>query len=545
MSPFLQFRLWARRAPLAERLLTLGAAVVLLALLGLALVRTGGSPSSGGGGAVAAGAASSGGRTAGPGGSAGGTASGASGSASGSSSTAGGSAAPGAGGLTAGSGGGGGLAGGGGGSGAGGVGAAGGAGGSGGSVESPCGVLTSTDQGVTTKQVQIDVDVADLAGQAGNSLVGIPSAQEEEAMFQAAIDAVNTSGGIDCRRIVAKYYTANALDPSSLQALCLEIVADHPFALLDEGLGSPNGPPGPRDCPPSNKVPEFGTLSLSESEIHQFSPYLFGDNSTSEEIVNDWVLAAKQLGWFSGYSKVGLLEQDCTPDINGIVLGDLAKVGVPGSKVSTFDCGCPDAIPPPDQVEQAVLQFKLAGVTHVMDDGGVYESYFSKDAAQQNYKPRYSVGDQASIALWDNPDFGPDPQNFSGGLAITALRYGAENTKGTVYNTATAACDKAMAAKGLPPAEHSPDGFSGVACTLVTMLVDAAAHAPYLQRADLAAGLYKAGTLDPPFPVGPANFVASGGHHGGGYWRPAVWVTSCACFQVSDATFRASWPRSL
>lgn len=405
-----------------------------------------------------------------------------------------------------------------------------------------CGTPGRTDQGVTATTINVDVDVADLAGQAGNSLVGIPSAQQEEAMFGAAIDAVNAAGGVRCRKLVPKYYTADALDPSSLQALCLQIVADHPFALLDDGLASPDGPTTPRDCPPSNHIPEFGSLAMSNAELKQFAPYLFGDTSSAEEIVNDWVLGANQLHWFAGAAKIGVLEQDCIPDINGLVMNDLRRIGIQSAKVDSFDFGCPNEIPPPDQVEEAVLKFKTDGVTNVMDDGGVYESYFSKDASSQGYKPKYTVADQATIALWDNPDFGPDSSNFSGALAITASQYGAENTPGTKFNTATAACDKAMAAHGEPAAEHSPDGFAGVACTIVSMLVTGAENAPALERADLAQGLDAAKTLSLPFPAGPANFAASAGQHGGGFWRADVWVTACDCFRVSIPAYTPSYP---
>jgi hypothetical protein len=405
-----------------------------------------------------------------------------------------------------------------------------------------CGPLTNTDQGVSATQINIDVDVANLGGQAGNSLVGLPSAQQEEATYQAAIDAVNRGGGVRCRKLVAKYYAVNPLDQSSLEAACLQIVADHPFALLDEGLSSPAGSPTPRDCPPSYQVPEFGTQPLSQAEHDRFAPYLFSDGGTAEGVVHDWVLAAHQLGWFAGAKKIGLLEQDCVPDINHLVLSDLAKIGVSASETTTFDFGCPNAIPPPNQVEQAVLQFKTAGVTNVMDDGGVYENYFSKAAKAQDYKPKYSVGDQGTIALWDNPNFGPDPQNFSGALAITPTQYGAENTPGTVFNPQTSTCDKAMAAKGLPSAERSPDGLGGVACVAVNMFATAADRAPVLRRTDLATGLRLTGHLDFSFPIGPANLAAAQGLHGGGYWRADTWVTACSCFRVSDATFSPSFP---
>jgi hypothetical protein len=527
VTPFLQFRLWARRAPAAERAATAVVALALLALVGYALVpvsTSGRTPTSaaapattatpgpsattaGGAGAAASGGPVGGGTAGAPAGGTGAAGSGASFGGAGGPSTS----------ILAG------------------LGSAGSAGGSG------CGPAGATDQGVSASEIRIDIDVAELAGQAGNSLAGIPSAQKEEAMFQAAIDGLNASGGVRCRKVVAKYYIANPLDQPSEQAVCLRMVADHPFALLDEGLGSPVGAPTPRDCPPLHGLPEFGTLHLSQKELDQFSPYLIADGATAEGIVHDWVLAAHALNWFAGASKVGLLEQDCVPGLNGLTLGDLARVGIPSSKVVTFDFGCTNAIPPPQELEQAVLKFKTAGVTHVMDDAGIYENFFSKVAAAQNYKPHYSTPDEGTIALWDNRDFGPDPANFSGALAITDTQYGAENTPGTSFNAETAACDKTMAKAGLPAAERSPDGFSGVACTLVNLFAAAAGQAPNLRRTELASGLASVRQLTLPFPIGPANLLASHGAHGGGFWRADTWATDCACFRVTLPTFAPSF----
>jgi hypothetical protein len=76
------------------------------------------------------------------------------------------------------------------------------------------------------------------------------------------------------------------------------------------------------------------------------------------------------------------------------------------------------------------------------------------------------------------------------------------------------------------------------------MFVTAADDAPALVRTDLAAGLARAGHLDLPFPIGPANLAASDGLHGGGYWRPLRWAPSCSCFRVANPTFTPSFPLS-
>ena len=390
---------------------------------------------------------------------------------------------------------------------------------------------------MTAKQIRIDVTLANLAGQAGNSLVGIPSADVQQKMFEAAIAQLNKEGGIRCRTVVPKFYRANPLDQSSLEAICLDIVADKPFALLDTGLSSPVGSPAPRDCPAAHGIPTFDSASLGQAEVDKFAPYLFSYYPAAEKTVHNSMLAAHQLGWFNGAKVVGLLEQQCNPNLNTIALRDLTKLGYTGSKIKTFDFGCPNGIPAPQDVANAVLRFKSAGVTHVLDDAGVYESYFSKDAQQQRYFPKYSVGDQGTIALWDNPNFGPDPTNYDGGLAITGSRYAEENTPGAKVTPATAHCDRAMRAKGLPTTWDSPDGFSGVACSELEMLVAASRHAPQLRRNQLAGSLQSLGTVDLPFPSGPAAFGTQRGQIGGGFWRAATFHKSCKCFQVSRVAF--------
>jgi hypothetical protein len=557
MTPFLHFRLWLRRAPTGERAVGATIVVLILTVAAWSLAPVGSSANNGPAAAAGTtGVLSGGSRGSGqPGGSG---ASGRSGSSKGhpggASATSGGgrsSTSRGLGGSNSASGGSSSGSGGSGRGASGGVGAAGsgGHGGSGGRSGSAgqsgssagCGPMTSTDQGVTPTQIHIDIDVANLSGSAGNSLVGLPSPATEERIFAAAIAALNRAGGVRCRQVVAKYYEANALSQSSLHTLCLQIAADKPFALLDEGLASPVGSPAPRDCPPQHQIPEFGSLPLAQSEAQQFAPYLFSYYGIAEQIVNDSIFASRRLGWFRGAGRIGLLEQDCNPGLNTIALRDLGQIGFPSSKVTTYDFGCPNDIPSPIAVENAVLRFKSAGVTNVLDDGGVYENYFSNTAHNQHYKPKYMVGDQGSIALWDNRLFGPSPTNFDGALAITNTTYGAENTPGSQYNAATQKCDQAMSRAHQPSAQTAPDAFSGVACTLVMMFATAADNAPRLVRSQLAAGLAPSSALALPFPAGPGDFAASSGQYGGGYWRADTYTAACSCFRVSRPTFARSF----
>lgn len=532
MTPFLSLRLWLRRSPLGERLAVAGIGTALLALLAWAAVPIA-DPSSSALTSDQAGP-TTGGQQPTLGGTTGATATPVPGT------TTGGAVASGTGGTTGTTTGGTGRSGT---ASSGGTTGSTGTGGSTGTTENPCGTAGSTDQGVTATEVRIDVTLADLQGSAGNGVVGIPSADEQRVMFQAAIDHANASGGIRCRKItVVNWYKVNPLDQTSAPQVCANIVSDKVFALLDEGLGSPVGSSAPRDCPPQNKIPSFGSLSISQGELDDFAPYLFGYFPPAERTVHDSILGAHQLGWFGSTAKVGLLMQECIPSLNDVAFADLKAIGYARSSITTFDFGCPNAIPAPSDVENAVLTFQRAGVTHVLDDGGVYENYFSKVAAKQQYHPRYMVGDQGTIALWNNPTFGPDPQNFDGGLAITGTRYGEEHTSGMMPNAATKKCDVAMAKAGQPSSWASPDGFSGVVCDLVQMLVLGANHAPSLKRELIAKGLASLGTIDMPYPAGPASFGAHKGQVGGGSWRTAVYHAECSCFRVARQSFTKDFP---
>ena len=532
MTPFLQLRLWLRRAAVSERLTVAAVAALVLSLAVWAALPVGSSPgstlssspsspdgatpSSPTGQPAAAGTT---GRVSPPG-------------TTGGTTTGGLPATRGAGSATTG-----------------GIGTTGGVTGGSpvpGRVPSPvtsstCGPTGSSDQGVTTSTVRIDVTLANLQGQAGNSLAGIPSAEVQQQMFEAALADLNKRGGVKCRKVVAKYYKVNPLDQSSLQQVCLDIVADKPFSLLDVGLSSPIGSTTPRNCPPKNKIPSFGSASMGQSELSTYGPYQFSYYPVAERTVHNAIKGLAQLGWFKDAKVVGLLEQQCIPNLNTIARRDLKALGFADKKLSAFDFGCTNGIPSPSDTAAAVLQFQRAGVTHVFDDGGVYANFFSQQAAKQGFRPKYGLGDQATIALFSQPGLGPDANNFAGGLVITGTRYGEERTAGQKRSALTLRCDAAMRARGLPGSWESPNGFSGVACSQVAMFANAANSSPGLRRNELAGALRALGKADLPYPAGPADFTTTGGQNGGGYWRPTVFVKDCRCFRLYRSTFTADF----
>ncbi len=405
------------------------------------------------------------------------------------------------------------------------------------SASPACGPHGSTDQGVTSTQIRVGVVLLDLAGQAGNTLVGYPTPQQQQGDYQAVIDAANKAGGVQCRTLVPVFYQANPLSTSEEQATCLQMAQDQLFAAISVGF---DGPPY-EDCPAQNKIPTILELPLAPSEIHQFYPYLFTAAAQWEQLMSNYVLALHEMGWLQAAGKIGVLEEDCNPSLNTYLLSHLASVGVRSSSLTTFDYGCPGSLVPPNEIEEAVLEFKTAGVTNVMDADTVSENDFSKEAQIQDYHPKYSGPDGGMVASFDSAEFAPDATNFNGAIAITAAQWGAPQTPGVPVTPATQGCDSVLARAGLPSAETSPDGAGGMACDLVDMLVAAADHDVPLTRLGLATGLDRVGNFAFSYPQGPADFSGAGVMNGGQFWRADVYDGSCPCFKVLKAAFQPSF----
>lgn len=521
MRPFQQFRLWARRAPLSERMLAaLAAATALAALIWLAVppVHTSSSRVGVGNGASSSSVSE-------PGGS----------SASGSfqqsgSNSAGGSASSPTGGVagqaaaqgtpTSGSGG------------------------------VPGGVTTipvttsrgacvsppGSDQGVSATQIKVGVTIIDLAG--ANGAVGVASPAVQQADYQAMINYINKTGGAACRQIVPDYFHINTLDQSSVQQACINATNAGLFFYID--LGGFAAYPSIASCFPQNHIPFYEQGNFPLAEMRQYYPYLFGAGSTDLLYFNT-VYGLNQLGFFkstNGFKKLGIIYNNCLPQEIGQVQSWLHDVGVPASEIVAYNYGCAQTFyPSPSDAQQAVLNFQTAGVTNVMalaESPGWFQ--FTHFAANQGYHPKYGLPDEF-VQIPSYSATGPDWSNADGTILIAPDRFGEEHTPGTVPNAATQKCNQIMAAAGISQtAYQQPTGTSGLACDQFWLLVAAIQHTPAMLRADLLPALVKAGTIDFAYPSSPASFPTAQTTWAGNFWRPVVAVASCQCWRLTSNT---------
>ena len=538
MSQYLQFRSWVHTSSAAEKTLAAAAAAVVVGLVAWALV-----PTNGTGSTVAVGTVG------GAPGSSQGTPAGQSAGPNGASVTGGptGSAAAGKGAAAGGGSGGGSGTVGGASAGAGGGGSAGGGSAAGGTAGgSSCGTLSSTDTGVTPTQIKVADILLNLAGAIGNSAVGQPSPQVQQQIAQAVVDDINAHGGVACRKLVVQFYEANPIDPTSTQNVCLQIQQAGVFAVI----GGFAFPQGANDCLAQKKLPVIANAAPTPLEAKQYYPYLMSVSPDPTQDYRNAILGMRDRGLFTaaqGFSKVAILEDDCSPEINRAVNTYLVQAGVPSGQIVKNEFSCPSSgFASPSDMSNFATQDHLAGVTHVVvvTGGGSFKEY-SNAAQGQGYKPKYLVSNYQGFLVTATGGTGPDPNNFDGTVATTDTRFGENNTPG-LTDPATQACIALFARHNLPSSYITGSYLAGGTCNLFGLFAAAAARDPGLTRAGLAAGLGQVGRFNEAFPAADSIYKTPGSFTpakvtGGDFWWTIQFLASCTCWKVINPSLHPTY----
>jgi hypothetical protein len=510
MTPFLEFRMWLRRGPSAERVLAGLAVVVLAPLLVWAAM-----PPETNGANVAAGTSAAG--AAGP--------SGASSTPSGGGEGGDAAASPGT--VTT-------VTGAGGSAGAAATGAAGGsagaaAGGPAAAAASRCPNLRATDQGVTASEIFVAVPVVNLAGAIGNETVGVRGNVEE--VVNAVADAINDEGGVACRKLRVKVYKVNPIDQNEQQSKCLEIVADKPFAVVDiSGFADPSA----RACILRAKIPFQGTTTINESEGVESSPYLYSVLPSADRAARNWAIEASARGTFDpkkGFKKLGLLLTECNPKANAELLDDLAKNGVSREQLSVFTLSGCSGLASPSSISQAVLTHRNAGATHVFLAGSPVNSQnYVRAADGVGWKPAYLASDYGSET---NPTLAKMwTDGFDGAVAVTSFRLGERNIG--IEHPEVTRCNNWLKQRKVEPSADESDQAPLNVCDEFRLFVAAAnAAGPDLVRSTLLGGLAKVGRFEGGL-VGVGIFDRPGKVAGGDYIRASQWHKDCTCWKALD-----------
>lgn len=395
--------------------------------------------------------------------------------------------------------------------------------------------------GISDSTIKIAVGNTEVIGPAGNDVFGIPPADYLRSEYEAVIDAINRSGGIACRKVVADFYKINPADQSSMQGQCLDIADSGVFAVLDDGgWGSVSA--ATVSCFAQRKVLYLGAYFLSNSNIQRLYPYVFAFYNY-EELYRDTAFALKDRGYFqpsNGFAKLGFLYRDCYADAINAFITALHDAGIADSQIVPFNLGCPSAFASPAALQQAVLTFQREGVTHVTT-GYAFGDFpnFTKIAEQQRFRPKYGLPDETLIPI-SYGNTRADPNNIAGAIAITVSRNGEEHTPGSTPSAGTTRCNEIMKAHGLKSVYEEPTG-AGNACSLLWILQAAMQNAPSLDRTSFAQGLNRVRSVDLSYPQGPNDFSGAKTMNGGQFWRAAQFVLDCQCWRIVDPAFRPGY----
>ena len=541
MTPFMQLRLWWRRGTVAQRASASLATLIVLALAAWVLIPTGSDDgattvASGGGVGVQGGTGGNLGGQTGKGTKAGGqTGSGgttkASGSGGSSQSSAGGGGSS-SGGATPGAAPAAGQQGG---------GPASGAPAAGGGKQ--CLQAPDGTPGVSDDEIHIAVGVLELAGAIGNSAAGVASAEELERIGQAAIDDINGRGGVQCRKLVGKFYRGNPINQDQQRATCLEIVQDRPFLFSDAGAFA--YPFGSYNCLSQQEVPTITPVNITGSDVERFAPYVASLTSDSRTAMYTAVFGAKAVGAFDprkGFKKLGLLFEDCTPEFNREMEAALAKAGVTKSQISKYEFPCPPGgFAPPSQMSQAVIQHRRDGVSHVMFlTGGGSQKPYTQTADGQGFHPTYLFNDYNGMMVTAGTATGPSGDTIDGAIGITTGRFGEDTTPGFQPGPGTKRCQAIIKKAGLSP-DYVYGKQGGTMCDAIWAAEAAMKGAQTLTREAALPGLFNAGTIQYSYPSADATYRAPAKFYGGDTWWAVTFRQDCNCWRASNPSRKPSF----
>lgn len=397
--------------------------------------------------------------------------------------------------------------------------------------------------GVTDKTILVAVGILNLAGPIGNGTVGVASPDELRAMGQAIADDINARGGVQCRRLVLKFYEGNPINPDQQRANCLRMVQDRPLLVVDAGAFV--YPQGAYACIPQQRVPLINSSMLLRSEITRFAPYIASVGVDAATEMRDVAFGLKELGFFDpakGFRKLGLLLEDCSPELLNYFQSYLARAGIAGSQISKYVFPCPPGgFAPPNQMAQAVTQHRLDGVTHVipLTGSGSFKTY-TEIAEQQGFRPRYALNDYNGIIITSASSLQNNPNNFDRSIAITAGRFGQDTTPGIQQDPGTRRC-QGIITKGGVTADYVFNKGGGVLCSLLWATEAALGHATSLGREGVIPGLLRAGTVQMAYPWPDTTYRPPDKVYGGDTWWHIQFHRECTCWRVLDPNRRPSF----
>lgn len=405
----------------------------------------------------------------------------------------------------------------------------------------PSGSLTATDRGVTSEVVKVGFLMLDVGGlgRVGVSSAGVDPKQQR-LLFQAYVDEINRSGGINGRRIQPFFRNFDPVNNDDMRAACLEMTQDHKvFAVVGN-----SGYQGPallcvsheNETPvivPGQAVPK-SWFRQAQGRLVTLVPE---GNRQLRNLVHEFHTA----GMFRR-GTLGVLTEDSPQGKESVDTGLLPALQEYGYEAAHVSRLAADQATAGSQIPVEIQRMRAAGVDTVLVVAGFLGTTQWVQAAEgQGWRPRYLVSELSGMTS----DFETQamPSSFDGAIALTSMRWG-EWRRDAPEPAPDAHCRKLYEeASGQTLARNTGDDTNQTYGTMmfacgVTAVFHAAAKAagPMLTRATFAAAVQRLGSVPVPWYLG--------GSFGPGKTdltdtvRFIRWQADCSCYMPLDAPRR-------
>src|SRR5437764_496412 len=306
---------------------------------------------------------------------------------------------------------------------------------------------TASDRGVTADSIKVGFLIAQLGGlDATGFALGMRTDQAQA--IKAYVDHANAEGGVNGRKITYVTAKSNPLDAQSMRSACLTMTQDEKvFSVMDTAatIGIAH------ECYAENKTPHVFTSgqTVDEGLFQRDGGYNVSTGASGTRALQNWAEFALQAGEIApGSGKLGLLDDDCTPD--GDIFDKQFKPLLQSHGVPFYEARVTcDYTAAQQQIPGAVLQMRQNGVTRVFM-AVIFSTAqtFIQNAQSQAWTPKYSVSDFWGLNLdFSAKNFNADA--FDRTRSYTFSRSG-EEAAHVPYSPAVQECSKELSDEGLP-----------------------------------------------------------------------------------------------
>ncbi|HEY1831639.1 MAG TPA: hypothetical protein VGG38_15500 [Acidimicrobiales bacterium] len=376
--------------------------------------------------------------------------------------------------------------------------------------------------GVTATQIKIGIGLINVGGAAQfgyNFNIG-----NEQARYQALINTINNTGGVDGRKIIPYYESFDVTDPTaSSQAACIDWTqTDHVFAVLVES----QFPIAAEVCILQAETPLITTQGTEQSYYgnNLLFTTLASDNRTLQDqadfLASSGMLTGKTIGIVSGDGSDELA-------VDNTLMPALKKLGFSVKDIEIV----PDSTAAVQEEPIAISNLQAAGVNLViMADNVVLSGPFAQSASQAGYNPEYAISDFNNQINPATQGYFPASFNGTIGLSQTQL---IDNASGVALSPADQACVNIVdpADPTVLPTSNAAFPVAMGECAIFDLLMDGIKGAGQgLTLSSWLAGMNTIGSS--PLPNTQGGSINGAKHDFDDYEQEVIWKSSCTCWQL-------------